>query len=160
MKDKWWKNSYLVIPLLALIVGIISIPYWPALWSGLFNDQSEQKEQNTAATIATSPINIKDIIERIKIAKTTKDAEDLLDTYRETPIFGAGEYSNEWKPRESWGPQIGITISNKIVRCNFNPDWEKKIKLHQLGDTINFLGTFRFIEFGVIYYVDDCSLTK
>jgi hypothetical protein len=113
---------------------------------------------NTAVN-ATSTINIAEIIGRIKRSKTSKEAEDLLDLYKDTPIIGTGEYSNEWKSSGDES-RIGITIAGNMVQCNFDKDWKKKLQLYQLGNQINFSGTFRSIEFRGYYFVDQCSLTK
>lgn len=70
---------------------------------------SENDKQNTIITYATSTINIADIINRIKNVKTSREAEELLDIYKDTPIMGKGQYSNEWKPRE-----VGMKMINAI----------------------------------------------
>ncbi|OIO32187.1 MAG: hypothetical protein COZ49_01290 [Candidatus Yonathbacteria bacterium CG_4_10_14_3_um_filter_47_65] len=122
------------------------------------------KTENTAAvsviSTATSTINIANIIDRVQTSKTSKEAEDLLDLYKDTPVVGSGKYSNEWKTSETEGPRLGITISNRTVQCNFEPEWKKKLRLYRLGDQISFSGTFRFIEFRGFYYVDGCSVIE
>ncbi|QQG46293.1 MAG: hypothetical protein HYY55_00390 [Candidatus Niyogibacteria bacterium] len=122
--------------------------------------KNKSGEQSAVVIIPTDPIDIADIIERIENGKTDEEVQDLLDIYKDTLVMGDGKYSNKWRSNENEGPKIGIKVNGRTVKCNFNPDWQKRIELSQLGDTINFLGTFRFIESWGRYYVEDCSLTK
>jgi len=121
-------------------------------------------DQNTTAAIATNvattTINIADVIKRIQNSKTSKEAEEFLELYKDTLVVGTGKFSNEWKASDNEGPRIGVTVANRTVQCNFGPEWNKKIQLHELGDQISFSGIFRFIEFRGFYYVDECILVK
>jgi len=164
MNNRFWKDPKFLIPtiisLILLLVAVISIPYWSIWLPGVFSGQNKNEKQAAAVITPTDPINIADIIKRIENAKTSEEVQDLLDTYKNTSIIGEGEYSNKWRSEDSEGPKIGITVANGTVKCNFSTDWQKRIELLQLGDTINFLGTFRFLELWALYNVGDCSLTQ
>lgn len=162
------KNKKFIIISLPFVVGIVGyflgffnfIPKIDTPVGTFLPINSEDDEQNTITTHATSTINIADIINFIKNTKTSREAEEALDLYKDTLIVGKGQYSNEWKPRESGMLPIGITVENSIVQCNFSVDWQKKIKLLQLGNDLNFSGTFKFIESRGYYYVDNCILIQ
>lgn len=163
------KNKKFIIIFVLFLVGIVGyfldfftfIPKIDTPVGTFLLINSENDEQNTIITYATSTINIADIINLIKNVKTSREAEELLDFYKDTFIVGKGQYSNEWKLRESGILPIGITVENRIVQCNFNVDWQKKIKLLRLlEDNIKFSGTFRFIKSRGYYYIDNCALIQ
>ena len=160
-KKLLWKRPEIIIGLLALFVAMIAIPYWPQWYQLLSHSDLNNASVSMNQIMATSTINIADILAEYKAKKTSLEKRDFLQTYRDTSIQGLGSFVDRDKPNEKY--LITLRVSGDLVSCFFNTDseTEKKLLLLKEGQDISFSGTFTTMGvFGGGWDVKNCILSK
>ena len=111
--------------------------------------------------IATSTLNISDILAKYNALDTNLEQRNFLEKYRDVKIYGRGTYKNIDKPSDRF--LVTINVSTGLVSCYTNGDLEteQKLNLLKIGQTINFTGTFTTSgTWGGGWTVYDCIVSK
>ena len=153
----WLKYLAAIATILAVILAVYV--YFVPDGSMIFSSPIIQPE--TEHNIATSTLNISDILAKYNALDTNLEQRNFLEKYRDVKIYGRGTYKNIDKPSDRF--LITINVSTGLVSCYTNGDLEteQKLNLLKIGQTINFTGTFTTSgTWGGGWTVYDCIVSK
>lgn len=112
--------------------------------------------------MATSTINISDILTKLNGMNTSLEAENFLKNYTNTNVYGSGSFENIAQPAQDF--IVTISVSGGEVSCDFDfsTSTQESLLLLQKGQKIAFTGIFTGDTDGDNggWYVSNCALTS
>jgi|SRR3989344_4470265 len=151
----WWG---LLIPIVVIVVGFIVTE---GKKPELLNFLRGRGEMNEVESVATSTLNLSDILAEYNSKETSLEKQNFLKIYDNTIIQGSGSFVDIGKVRN--GYLVTINVSHNEVSCIFggDPEIEKRLLLLKKGQLINFSGTFtNAVVFRGGWSIQNCTLLK
>lgn len=158
-QQKEWSKPEMIITTLALIVGLVSIPWWPDLYRnviGLTVNTSNQK-------MATTTFNLLDIYETAFTYDILADRQVFFRKHIGSQVYGDGNVQEISSLGDSY--ILEIDIGNYSILCP-QEQTENFEKLYPLlkNKKVRFYGIFTYSNYfgydGNTLTIDQCSFER
>lgn len=158
----WWRRPevvvFLILGIIAIVIAFVSIP-WLQNWISFFR-VNQDSTNLTSQLVATSTINISDVLSKALTLDTVVERQDFLKKYIGSQVYGRGVV--EEISRAGDGFLVDVDINRQTITCPQSGDEENEKRLLLLkGRTISFSGVFTFrqiFEHGL--EINDCVLQQ
>ncbi|MFA6552458.1 MAG: hypothetical protein WCT19_03075 [Candidatus Paceibacterota bacterium] len=157
-KKVLWRRPEIIIGSVAIIIGVISIPWWPNWWMSFFRTDKNNLSQ-VLQSVATSSINLSDIFDGYNAKTTSYDKQNFLHLYDNGKVYGSGYFLDISKPTDRY--LVSLDVSDNLISCFFSSESETERRLFLLkkNQIVNFTGVFtNSAVWGGGWKVDNCIL--
>lgn len=158
------KNLEIIISLAALVVAVVSIPWWPNIYQFFNRSQPYKPQILTDQAIATSTLNIADILEKTKSFGTSFEQQNFLKMYKDKEIQGSGTFADFSSAGDVF--VVTVNIPNNKISCVMSnssasssaEDLQQKLLILKKGSQFIFTGTFTSgYVYGGGWDIKDCA---